>query len=51
VREIQGLHRAGTGGTICAGENAVIPGDNLMEEDEGAYDPASPLSKELQLNP
>jgi hypothetical protein len=51
VREIQGLQGAGVVGTIRAGENVVIPGGNLLEEDEGAYDPASPLSKELQLYP
>ena len=28
-----------------------MPGDNLVEEDEGPYDPTSPLSKELQLYP
>ena len=26
-------------------------GDNLLEEEESAYDPTSPLSKELQLYP
>ena len=51
MREIQGLRGAGAGGAIRAGENIVIPDDKLQEEDESAYDPTSPLSKELQLYP
>ena len=51
MREIQGLQGAGAGGAARAGENVVIPGDNLLEEDKSAYDPTSPLSKELQLYP
>jgi len=51
AREIQGLQGAGAGGVICAGENIVIPDDNLSKVDESAYDPTSPLSKELQLYP
>ena len=47
VREIQGLQGAGAGGAIRAGENIVILGDNLPEEDKSAYDPTSPLSKGL----
>ena len=49
VREIQGPQGAGAGGAIRAGGNIVISGDNLLDEDEGAYDPASHLSRELQL--
>jgi len=49
AREIQGLQGAGAGGAIRASGNIVIPDDNLLEEDESAYDPTSPLSKELQL--
>ena len=54
MREIQGLQGAGAGagaGAIRASENIVIPDDKLQEEDESAYDPTSPLSKELQLYP
>ena len=51
AREIQGLQGVGAGGVIRAGRNIVIPNDNLLEEDESAYDPTSPLSKELQLYP
>ena len=47
AREVQGQQGAGTGGVMRAGGNIVIPGDNLPEEDESAYDPTSPLSKEL----
>jgi hypothetical protein len=49
VREIRGLQGAGARGAIRAGGNIVIPGDKFLDEDKGAYDPASPLSKELQL--
>jgi hypothetical protein len=51
VREIQGLQGLGAGGAIRAGKNIIVPGDNLLDEDESAYDPTSPLSKELQLYP
>ena len=51
MREIQGLQGAGAAGAACASRNVVIPGDNLPEEEESAYDPTSPLSKELQLYP
>jgi hypothetical protein len=51
VRKIQGLQGAGKGGAIRADGNIVIPRDNLLEEGESAYDPTSPLSKELQLYP
>ena len=32
-------------------QNIVMLGDNLLEEEESAYDHTSPLSKELQLYP
>ena len=51
MREIQGLQGAGAGGAARAGGNVVIPGDNLLEEDKSAFDPTSPLSKELLLYP
>ena len=47
VREIQGPQGAGAGGAIRAGGNIIIPDDNILEEDGSAYDPTSPLSKEL----
>jgi hypothetical protein len=49
VIEIQGLQGAGAGGAIRASGNIVIPGDKFLDGDKGAYDPALPLSKELQL--
>ena len=47
VREIQGLQGAGATAAIRVGGNIEIPGDNFVEEDEGPYDPTSPLLKEL----
>ena len=51
MREIQGLQGAGARGAILDGKNIVILDDNLPEVDESAYDPTSPLLKELQLYP
>ena len=45
------MQGAGAGGAIRAGGNIIIPDDNLLEEDKSAYDPTSPLSKELQRYP
>ena len=47
VREIQGLKGAGAAATIRAGRNIEMLGDYFVEEDEGPYDPTSPLLKEL----
>ena len=51
LREIQGLHRAGTAAAVLDGENVIIPDAPLHNEDAEDCDPSSPLSQELQLYP
>ena len=50
-REIQALHGAGATGNALGDRNLVIPDDPALNEDADAYDPTSPLSKELQQYP
>jgi hypothetical protein len=51
AEEVLGLKAAGPSGAICISKNIMTPGDDLCDKGEGAYDPASPLSKESQLYP